>query len=200
MNPQEIDKLLRELRELAALDDPTFSARTQSQRVCHQAAGAIEALLGKTRETDTLTERQREALEAAHIRWMDLSRFLPHLGNRADGCTCLREEGTSANAARARPGAAHTRRAGLGGGEQTMIARNLSVALMEAIQQHAEKHHGGKIDVNRTLSAIGDLASGFLAAIRERDDRGAHCVALVNGIISATSAKIAQAGDPLTRQ
>ena len=81
-----------------------------------------------------------------------------------------------------------------------MIARNLSVALLEAIQQHAEKYHGGKTDVNRTLSAIGDLASRILADIRERDDRGAHCEALINGIISATSARVAQHGDALTRQ
>ena len=66
MTPHEIDKLLWELRELAALDDPAFSARTQSQRICLQAAAAIEELLGKTRDTDTLTVRQREALEAAH--------------------------------------------------------------------------------------------------------------------------------------
>ena len=37
--------MLEELHELAALDDPGFSARTQSKRVCGQAADAIEALL-----------------------------------------------------------------------------------------------------------------------------------------------------------
>jgi hypothetical protein len=60
-----------------------------------------------------------------------------------------------------------------------MISRNLAVALMETIQQHAETFHGGKMDLNRTLSAIGDLASNFLADIREQDDprtalRGSH--------------------------
>jgi hypothetical protein len=81
-----------------------------------------------------------------------------------------------------------------------MISRNLAVALMEMIQQYAETFHGGKMDVNRTLSAIGDLASNFLAEIGERDDRRAHCAALINGIISATSAKSAQDGEALTRQ
>ena len=81
-----------------------------------------------------------------------------------------------------------------------MISRHLATALLEAIQQHAETFHNGKTDVNRTLSAIGDLASDFLAEIREHDDRGAHCVALINGIISATSAKIAERCEALTRQ
>lgn len=71
-----------------------------------------------------------------------------------------------------------------------MISRDLATTLLEAIKLHAETFHGGKMDVNRSLSAIGDLASGFLAEIVERDDRGAHCVALINGIISATSAKV----------
>jgi hypothetical protein len=49
MTPEKISKLLGELRELAALDDPAFSARTQSKRVCRQAAEAIEGLLDDVR-------------------------------------------------------------------------------------------------------------------------------------------------------
>jgi hypothetical protein len=44
MNPHQIEKQIQELRELAALDDPAFTARTQSQRVCRQAAETITAL------------------------------------------------------------------------------------------------------------------------------------------------------------
>lgn len=43
MNAAETAKLLEELRELAQLDDPAFTARTQSKRVCGQAADLIEA-------------------------------------------------------------------------------------------------------------------------------------------------------------
>lgn len=45
MNPHEINKLLAELTELSVLDDPAFTARTQSQRVCREAAHTIRRLL-----------------------------------------------------------------------------------------------------------------------------------------------------------
>jgi hypothetical protein len=44
MNQPEIDKLLKELEELAALHDPAFTAPTQSRRVCGEAAKTIHAL------------------------------------------------------------------------------------------------------------------------------------------------------------
>jgi hypothetical protein len=81
-----------------------------------------------------------------------------------------------------------------------MIARNLSVAMFEAIRQHAETFHGGKMDVNRTLSAIGDLASDLLADIREPSERGAHYCALINGIGDATCRKVARNDEVLTKQ
>jgi hypothetical protein len=59
MNPQEINKLLLELDELAELDDPAFTARTQSKRVYRKAAEAIRAL---TRQVRRLNARLK-ALE-----------------------------------------------------------------------------------------------------------------------------------------
>jgi hypothetical protein len=51
---EQIRKLLQELDELTALDDPAFTARTQSQRVCRQAAETIRSLL---QEVQRLTDR-----------------------------------------------------------------------------------------------------------------------------------------------
>jgi hypothetical protein len=51
MNQHEIEKLLQQLQELAMLDDPAFTARTQSKRVCLQAHETIRALV---REIDDL--------------------------------------------------------------------------------------------------------------------------------------------------
>lgn len=45
MNPHQINKLLAELSELAMLDDPAFTARTQSKRVCLEAHETIRSLL-----------------------------------------------------------------------------------------------------------------------------------------------------------
>jgi hypothetical protein len=80
-----------------------------------------------------------------------------------------------------------------------LISRTLAVALMETIQQHAETYHGGKMEMSRTLSAIGDLASGFIAEIPAPDDRTAHYIALVRGIARELQQKTAQ-GETLTRQ
>jgi hypothetical protein len=56
LTPDEIRKLLDELRELAALEDPVFTARTQSQRVCRQAADTIDALLQDVRDLNEQIE------------------------------------------------------------------------------------------------------------------------------------------------
>jgi hypothetical protein len=74
------------------------------------------------------------------------------------------------------------------------------LALRETIRQHAETYHGGKMGVDRTLSAIGDLASDFLAGIHQPTDQAEHYSALVNGIGDATRQKIAQRSEPLTCQ
>jgi hypothetical protein len=72
-----------------------------------------------------------------------------------------------------------------------MTARNLSIAIMEAIQAHADRHHGGKRDLDRTLSALGDLASGFLAELRTQAEIRAHYGALVKDIAQQTARKLA---------
>lgn len=81
-----------------------------------------------------------------------------------------------------------------------LISRDLAVALMETVVQHAETHHGGKMEVDRTLSAIGDLASGFLAEIDRGDDCLAHFSAMVSGIRTQMLLKRAQDGAVRTRQ
>jgi hypothetical protein len=81
-----------------------------------------------------------------------------------------------------------------------MISRTLSIALRETIQQHAETFHGGKMDVDRTLSAIGALASDFLAEILDHADRSAHFSALIHGIGNDTRQKIGHQAEQITRQ
>lgn len=54
MNPEQIERLVKELRELSELHDASFVAPTQSRRVCREAAEAIEALCSIPRDIDTL--------------------------------------------------------------------------------------------------------------------------------------------------
>jgi hypothetical protein len=71
-----------------------------------------------------------------------------------------------------------------------MTARNLSIAIMEAIQAHADRHHGGKRDLDRTLSALGDVASTVLAELRTEAEIPAHYGALVKAIARQTVRKL----------
>jgi hypothetical protein len=72
-----------------------------------------------------------------------------------------------------------------------MIARSLAVAMVEAIRAHAERHHCGKMDRDRTLSALGDIASNLLADLTTREDRNQHYSALVQDIAQQTARKLA---------
>jgi hypothetical protein len=49
MNPHQIEQLLQQLAELAMLDDPAFTARTQSKRIFLEAHETIRALLQENR-------------------------------------------------------------------------------------------------------------------------------------------------------
>jgi hypothetical protein len=71
-----------------------------------------------------------------------------------------------------------------------MISRNLTAAILEAIQAHADRYNRGKMDLDRTLSALGEVASGLLAELTTTTDRAAHYSALVDGIAHSTARKI----------
>lgn len=81
-----------------------------------------------------------------------------------------------------------------------LISRNLAVALLETINDHAETYHGGKMDLHRALHAIGDLASGLIAEIDNAEDCAAHWAALVNGMKAEVLRKRNQDGEVRTRQ
>lgn len=81
-----------------------------------------------------------------------------------------------------------------------LISRNLAVALLETINEHAQTYHGGKMELDRALSAIGDLASGLIAEIEEVGDCIAHCVALHGGIKAEVLRKRRQDGETRSRQ
>ena len=72
-----------------------------------------------------------------------------------------------------------------------MISRNLAVALMETIRAHAEQHHGSKMDRDRMLSALGELASHFLAEVPNSADRYVHYPKLIVVIRRQMGRKVA---------
>jgi hypothetical protein len=72
-----------------------------------------------------------------------------------------------------------------------MISRNLAVALMETILAHAQQHHGGKMDRDRMLSALGELASHFLAEVTNSADRYVHYSKLIVAISRQMARKVA---------
>jgi hypothetical protein len=72
-----------------------------------------------------------------------------------------------------------------------MISRNLAVALRETIRAHAQQHHGGKMDRDRMLSALGELAADFLAEVTNTVDRYVHYSKLVVAISRQMARKAA---------
>lgn len=81
-----------------------------------------------------------------------------------------------------------------------LISQNLAVALLETINEHAHTYHGGKMELGRALSAIGDLASGLIAEVDSAEDCIAHFAALTSGIKTAVLCKRNQDGEVRTRQ
>jgi hypothetical protein len=74
--------------------------------------------------------------------------------------------------------------------QKDMISRHLATALRETIHQHAERHHRGVMDLDRVLSALGDVTSGLLAELTNTHARVQHYRSLCSGIATATAAKI----------
>jgi hypothetical protein len=70
------------------------------------------------------------------------------------------------------------------------VSRKLSIALRETIRLHAETYHGGTMDMDRTLSAIGDLVRGLLAEIRDPELRDSYFTALTKDIKNAAQQKL----------
>jgi hypothetical protein len=62
---------------------------------------------------------------------------------------------------------------------------------METIRAHAEQHHGGKMDLDRMLSALGGLAPDFLAEVTSSADRYVHYSKLVVAISRRMARKVA---------
>ncbi len=81
-----------------------------------------------------------------------------------------------------------------------MISRQLPTVILEAIQEHADHHNHGIIDVDRALSAVGEVASALLAELTNSDARIIHFRALVSGITAATASKILSGQGPMTEQ
>jgi hypothetical protein len=71
-----------------------------------------------------------------------------------------------------------------------MISHKLDVVLHEAVQSHAQRYSHGKLDLEKVLSAIGELASSYLAEV----PHGCECQRLFSrlciGIAVATAGKM----------
>ena len=66
----------------------------------------------------------------------------------------------------------------------------LDIALHEAIQAHAAHYSNGKLDLEKILSALGEIASSYLAEIPDRADRqrlfNAYCIGIAKAANSKT--------------
>lgn len=73
-----------------------------------------------------------------------------------------------------------------------MISRQLHVAIQEAIQEHADKHHGGVLDMERILSALGEVSAAYLAELPDTKQPQLIFNQLCIGIASSVNSKAAQ--------
>jgi hypothetical protein len=71
----------------------------------------------------------------------------------------------------------------------TRPAFRLSAAIDEAIHTHAYHYSNGKVDLEKALAALGEVASDLLANIRDQQQCNEHRRALINGITVATASK-----------
>jgi hypothetical protein len=81
-----------------------------------------------------------------------------------------------------------------------MISHDLRTALAETIQAHARRYHYGKVDLERVLSALGELGSDFIAEVPETAARRALYWTLIYGLITALRWKIENRAEPMRRQ
>ena len=74
-----------------------------------------------------------------------------------------------------------------------MISRKLDVALHEAVQAHALRYSHGKLDLDKILMAIAELASSYLAELPSHERQ--HLFSrLCLGIAVATASKARASG------
>jgi hypothetical protein len=77
---------------------------------------------------------------------------------------------------------------------KSIPSHSLAVAIREAIQAHADRYGHGKIDLDRTMAALGEVSSDLAAEI---PDRLAACQALqamILGTLYATEWKRRERG------
>jgi hypothetical protein len=66
----------------------------------------------------------------------------------------------------------------------------LHVTIREAIHAHADRHHRGKLDLDKALSALGEAAARLLAEIPDTRQRIRSTNALTSGIARAVITQI----------
>jgi hypothetical protein len=70
-----------------------------------------------------------------------------------------------------------------------MIAPKLQTAIREAIQAHADRYSHGKIDLDRTMAALGEVSSDLVAEIPDPLQACQALQAMILGTLQATKWK-----------
>jgi hypothetical protein len=70
-----------------------------------------------------------------------------------------------------------------------MTARTLDIAILEAIQAHADRYTHGVVSMEAVLSALGVVSADFLAQIRDQRQCSERKFALFSSISVTTSSK-----------
>ena len=71
----------------------------------------------------------------------------------------------------------------------------LHVTIREAINTHADRHHGGNLDLDKALSALGEAAARLLAEIPDAEQRIKSANALTHGIARTVRTQIETQGE-----
>src|SRR5262245_45938274 len=68
-------------------------------------------------------------------------------------------------------------------------SHKLAVAIREAIQAHADTQHSGKLDLEKILSALGEVSSDFLSEIPDIVERGTIWAGFMKALMKAVDFK-----------
>jgi hypothetical protein len=82
-----------------------------------------------------------------------------------------------------------------------MIARTLDIAILEAIQAHADRYTHGVVSMEAVLSALGVVSADFLAQIGDQRQCSERKYALFSRIsVTTNSRRLQQFADTPTSQ
>ncbi len=81
-----------------------------------------------------------------------------------------------------------------------MISHRLAVAIREAIQDHVDQRHNGRMKIESVMSALGQAGADLLGEIPNPGDRLRMAAALIDALNAATWWTAQRQPDGITRQ